>query len=252
MFDLVSIVMPTYNSSEFVVESILSIQAQTYANWELLITDDCSSDKTVNLIQNLASMDSRIKVFQLAENGGAGVARNYCIEKAAGRYIAFLDSDDLWAPDKLEKQLMFMAQLNRDFSFTAYNHIDIAGDFLKKIDVPASVDHKSLLTGNVIATATVMIRREAFQDLNMPDFPRAQDFALWLKLLREVTNAYGLQEPLSDYRVTPNTGNRRKFFALKYLYNIFTQQERKSPASACALIFRMYFHRLIKYRTRRS
>ena len=247
MFDLVSIVMPTYNSSEFVVESIFSIQAQTYTNWELLITDDCSSDKTVKLIQNLASMDSRIKVFQLTENGGAGVARNHSLEKAAGRYIAFLDSDDLWAPEKLEKQLMFMAQLNADFSFTAYNHIDIAGDFLKKIEVPASVDHRSLLIGNVIATSTVIIRREAFQDLNMPNFPRAQDFALWLKLLREVAKAYGLKESLSDYRVTPNTGNRRKFFALKYLYNIFTKQEKKSPIGSGILIFRMYLHRVAKY-----
>ena len=247
MFNLVSIIMPTYNSALFVVESIKSIQDQTYSNWELLITDDFSSDHTVELIKRVVTEDSRIKLFQLDRNGGAGAARNYSIEQASGQYIAFCDSDDLWKSNKLETQLAFMKECNADFSFTGYNHINVRGEFLKRINVPKLANHKSLMTANVIATATVMIRRDAFSDLSMPDFPRAQDYALWLKLLRQTERAYGLNEPLSDYRVTPNTGNRRKIFALKYLYDIYTQQEQKSSLGAIIAILRMYIHRSLKY-----
>lgn len=242
--------MPAFNAAEYIRETVESVCSQSFADWELLITDDGSSDTTVAIIAEYVSGDDRIQLLRNAFGKGPAAARNNSVQHASGDYITFLDSDDLWAPDKLEKQLMFMDQQNADFSFTGYNLIDVSGGFMKKINVPKSVDHKALLTGNVIATATVMIRREAFQDLNMPDFPRAQDFALWLKLLGQVPNAYGLQEPLSDYRVTPNTGNRRKIFALKYLYNIYTQQEKKSPFGAGMLILRMYLHRFAKYRTR--
>jgi teichuronic acid biosynthesis glycosyltransferase TuaG len=248
----ISIIMPAYNASEFIEETIQSVLAQSFDDWELLITDDGSDDHTVGIIQQSFLKDSRVKLLKNECGKGPAAARNNSINRSTGDYIAFLDSDDLWKPTKLETHLLFMKNLGSDFSYTGYNHISACSEFIKKIEVPESIGHKSLLTGNVIATATVMLRRAAFSDLTIPDFPRAQDFALWLKLLRQVPEANGLQAVLSDYRITPNTGNRRKIYALKYLYDIYTQQEKKSPASACALIFRMYVHRLIKYKTRRS
>lgn len=248
----ISIIMPAYNASDFIGETIQSVLAQSFADWELLITDDGSNDQTVEIIQQFSLNDSRVKLLKNEHGKGPAAARNNSINRSTGDYIAFLDSDDLWKPTKLETHLFFMKNIGSDFSYTGYNHISACGEFMKKIEVPESIGHKSLLTRNVIATATVMLRRAAFSDLTMPDFPRAQDFALWLKLLRQVPEANGLHAVLSDYRITPNTGKRRKVFALKYLYDIYTQQEEKSPASACALIFRMYFHRFIKYRTRRS
>ncbi len=243
----ISIIMPAFNGEQYIADSIDSIRCQTFNDWELLITDDGSSDGTVKIIQDLAKGDDRICLLKNECGKGPAAARNNSVKHATGEYIAFLDADDLWKPNKLGKQLAFMKEKNADFSYTGYNHISVESDFLKRIGVPESVDHKTLLTGNVIATATAMIRRSAFEDLRMPDFPRAQDFALWLKLLSQTDRAYGLNEPLSDYRVTPNTGNRRKFFALKYLYDIYTQQEGKSPVCAAVLILQMYLHRVAKY-----
>jgi glycosyltransferase involved in cell wall biosynthesis len=243
----ISIIMPAFNAAKYIRETIDSILSQSIEDWELLVTDDGSTDQTVEIIQEYITKDARIRLLKNECGKGPAAARNHSVNHATGEYIAFLDSDDLWKPNKLEAQLDFMKERGADFSYTGYNHMSVNGEFLKKIKVPESVDHNTLLTGNVIATATVMLRRSAFPDLEMPDFPRAQDFALWLKLLSQTDQAFGLNEPLSDYRVTPNSGNRRKIFALKYLYDIYTQQEKKTPVGAIMLILRMYLHRVVKY-----
>lgn len=243
----ISIIMPAYNAEEYIAKSIASVCEQTYHNWELLITDDGSTDGTTSIIRHYQAIDDRIKLYVNAAGKGPASARNNSMSHASGQFIAFLDADDIWRSDKLAKQIAFMKAEKADFSFTAYNHINAEGVFQKKIEVPESVNYAALLLANVIATATVMIRRESFDDLSMPDFPRAQDYALWLKLLHQVEHAYGLNDSCTDYRVTPNTGNRRKIYALKYLYEIYTKQEGKSALAACNLIFRMLVHRIVKY-----
>lgn len=246
---LVSIIMPAFNAERFIGSAIDSVRRQSYTKWELLVTDDGSSDDTAKIVNEVSRVDSRVSFFSNECGKGAASARNNSIRYATGDFIAFLDADDLWNPEKLRKQLAFIDEVNADFSYTGYRHINVESVFMKQVEVPGVVDHKTLLTGNVIATATVLIRRSAFLDLTMPDFPRAQDFALWLKLLRQKDCAYGLNEPLSDYRVTPNTGKRRKIFALKYLYDIYTQQERKSGFQALVLIVKMYLYRSLKYKS---
>ena len=129
---------------------------------------------------------------------------------ASGLFIAFLDADDTWNSDKLSIQIAFMKARKVDFSFTAYNHINTEGVFQKNIEIPNSVDYAALLRANIIATSTVIIRRARFNEMSMPDFPRAQDYALWLKLLHQVDHAYGLNEFFTNYRVTPNTGTVEK------------------------------------------
>jgi teichuronic acid biosynthesis glycosyltransferase TuaG len=243
----ISVIMPAYNAADFIEETIQSIICQSCKDWELVITDDGSEDRTVEIIEQCFLMDSRVRLLTNECGKGPAAARNNSINQSTGDYIAFLDSDDVWRPTKLEAHLVFMKRLKADFSYTAYNHISVDSALIKQINVPGVVDYKSLLTGNLIATSTVMIRRSAFRELVMPDFPRAQDFALWLTLLHQTDFGYGLNEALSDYRITPNTGKRRKIFALKYLYDIYTRQERKSPMGACVLIFRMLIHRVFKY-----
>ena len=243
----ISIIMPAYNAEEYIAKSIDSVCEQTFNNWELLITDDGSTDGTMSIIRSYQAMDERIKLYVNTAGKGPASARNNSMSHASGQFIAFLDADDIWRSDKLAKQITFMKAEEVDFSFTGYNHINTEGVFQKKIEAPESIDYAALLRANVIATATVMIRRERYNDLSMPDFPRAQDYALWLKLLHQVEHAYGLNESYTDYRVTPNTGNRRKIFALKYLYDIYTKQEDKSALAACNLIFRMLMHHIVKY-----
>lgn len=243
----ISIIMPAFNAEEYLAESIDSVCGQTFNNWELVITDDGSTDGTMNIIRNYQITDKRIKLYVNSAGKGPASARNNSMNHASGRLIAFLDADDTWHPDKLAKQIAFMEKHKFDFTFTGYNHINDESMFQKKIEIPDSADYATLLQTNVIATSTVIIRRERFSDLRMPDFPRAQDYALWLKLLHQVEQAHGLQEPYTDYRVTSNTGNRRKIFALMYLYKIYTQQEGKSAIAACKLIFSMLIHRIAKY-----
>ena len=246
MFDLVSIVMPTYNSSEFVVESIFSIQAQTYTNWELLITDDCSSDKTVKLIQNLASMDSRIKVFQLAENGGAGVARNHSIEKAAGRYIAFCDSDDQWVPTKLEKQLQFMREHDLDFTYTSYEKIDEAGNSIGLVTCLPRVSYKTMLRNNYIGCLTVVYDTRNLGKQFMPIIRKRQDWALWLKILKQCGEAQGVEESLSIYRDRSGSISSNKMEMVKYNWIIFHDVEKLGILRSSWCMFEFMWHYFLK------
>lgn len=249
MNPLVSIIMPAYNAENFIGEAIESVVSQSLRDWELLVTDDGSTDSTCSIVEEFIERDSRVKLYYNESGKGPASARNNSIERAGGDFIAFLDSDDCWKPEKLERQLEFMERVGADFCFTDFSHINEVGFFVRKVQVPKKIDYATLLKGNVIATATVLIRRASFPDLKMPDYPRAQDFALWIKLLRQVDQGFGLNVVLSDYRVTPNIGNRRKIFALKYLYDIFTKQEGRSPIGAVVLISRMYLYRVFRYRS---
>ncbi len=244
----VSIVMPAFNAAEHISDAIDSVIEQSFTDWELLVADDGSTDDTRAIVQSYVLRDSRITLHRNDLGKGPASARNCAASHATGEYLAFLDADDLWTPPKLQLQIELMTALGLHFTYTGYDHIDTNGIFISRISVPSEINYSGLKKGNVIATATVMIRRSSFQDLVMPDFPRAQDFALWLKLLREVEVAHGLTGSLSKYRITPNTGNRRKLFALKHLYEIYTKQEGDNPFAALALILKMYLHRRTKYR----
>jgi teichuronic acid biosynthesis glycosyltransferase TuaG len=161
----ISVIMPAYNAADFIEETIQSIICQSCKDWELVITDDGSEDRTVEIIEQCFLMDSRVRLLTNECGKGPAAARNNSINQSTGDYIAFLDSDDVWRPTKLEAHLVFMKRLKADFSYTAYNHISVDSALIKQINVPGVVDYKSLLTGNLIATSTVMIRRSAFREL---------------------------------------------------------------------------------------
>lgn len=226
--NLVSIITPVHNSEEFIEECLNSVLSQTYPTWELLLVDDCSTDNSATIIQEHANKDPRIKYFRLEENSGAGVARNKAIAESKGNFIAFLDSDDLWLPEKLEKQLSFMQSNKYPFTFTSYNKINEEGEKLVGIvKAKKKIAYKKALYKNPIGCLTVMYDVSFFGKQFMPSIRKRQDYALWLKLLKK-TNAHGLQEPLSSYRVRNNSISANKWSLLKYEWKIYREEENLS------------------------
>jgi teichuronic acid biosynthesis glycosyltransferase TuaG len=197
---LVSVVTPAWNAAATLPATLASVAAQTFADWELLVADDGSTDATPALAAAWAARDPRIRLLPGPHEGPAG-ARNRAIRAARGRFIAFLDADDRWRPEKLARQLAFMQAEASPLSFTAYRREDASGRDLGTVHPPARVDYASLLKGNVIGCLTAVYDTAHFGKVEMPPLPLRQDYALWLALLRPGGEARGLDEVLADYRV---------------------------------------------------
>lgn len=213
---LVSIITPAYNCEKYIIETIESVLAQTYMNWEMIIVNDVSKDNTEEIIKEYIEKDMRIKLINLKENSGAAVARNTAIGIAKGRFIAFLDSDDRWKKDKLEKQLKFMINNKYGFTFTSYEYIrDENNDKEKIFSVPKSLNYSQALKNTVIGCLTVIIDKEIVGDFRMPLVRRGQDNLTWLMLLEKGNIAYGLNENLAEYRRVEGSLSNNKFKALK-------------------------------------
>ena len=232
MDELVSIITPVYNSEKYISDTINSVLAQTYTNWEMLIADDCSSDNSAEIINRYT--DSRIKYIKLESNSGAAIARNKALEKAKGNYIAFLDSDDAWKPEKLEKQLKFMMEKDVGFSFTGY---EIIRDKKNKIvEVPNTVNYDQFMKNTIIGTLTVMLSRKHVGDVRIVDVKKDHDSMTWAKLLRQGNIAYGLNESLAYYRKVEGSISNNKIKAAKNHWNNLRQIEKLSLPKA------MYFY----------
>lgn len=211
--------MPAYNVSEYIEESIQSVLKQTYKDWELIVIDDCSTDDTVKVIERYLS-DNRIKLVKNVINSGGAGSRNNGIKVAKGRYIAFLDSDDLWTPSKLEKQISFMSDNNVGFSFSGYSNIDEKGKILETLNVPSKVNFKQMLKHNYIGCLTAIYDTQPHGKIYMPLVKKRQDFALWLELLKSFHFAYGVQDCLGFYRIRHGSLSRSKFDAFKYYWRV--------------------------------
>lgn len=222
---LVSIITPSYNSMHFVVATIQSVLNQTYSNFELIIVDDCSIDNSFEMLSDLSKKDNRIKVYKLEKNSGAAMARNYGIQVANGKYLAFLDSDDLWDVNKLELQVEFMERNNYVFTFTNYRMIDEQGMPLNKVvNCPSMIDYKNLLKNTTIGCLTVMLN---VAELGKPVMPNLQpeDTALWLKILRKNNKAYCLQQELASYRLVGNSASSNKIKVAKKMWIVYRKSE---------------------------
>jgi glycosyltransferase involved in cell wall biosynthesis len=246
----ISIITATYNSSKEIIATYKSLHNQTYNNWEWLITDDCSSDSTIVVLKEIEQNDSRVKVFKLGINQGAAIARNNSLANANGEFIAFLDSDDLWLPNKLENQLAFMGG-DINFSFTAYELIDVFGKAIgQRVDSEqkGSFTYDDMLNKKAtLGCSTVMLRRSAFNDITMPLLRTGQDYALWLKLLRTGQNAYILNDVHTQYRILPNSISRNKFKKSKRQWQIYREVEKlpllKSIVCFCNYAWRAVFRK---------
>ncbi|MCF0141662.1 MAG: glycosyltransferase family 2 protein [Mogibacterium sp.] len=216
---LVSIITPAYNAHGYIEAAIESVIAQTYQNWEMLVANDCSNDDTAQIVEKYASEDSRIKLLNLPQNGGVAKARNYAIERAEGAYIAFLDADDMWLPDKLEKQIEFMEEKNAAFSFTSYEIIDEKGEKTGKyVSSKKTMRANEILRNTLIGCLTVVVNREQVGDFRMPLISHAEDSMAWHEILKRGYVAYGLPEILAQYRVTNSslTSSKKKVAKLHW------------------------------------
>ncbi|WP_431223033.1 glycosyltransferase family 2 protein [Serratia sp. L9] len=226
----VSIITPAYNSERFILEAYNSLLEQTHTNWEWLVTDDCSSDNTYKIINEIAKSDKRISLESNLKNSGAAIARNKSLSRASGNFIAFLDSDDKWFPTKLEKQLQFMNERNVNFCFTAYTLVDVQGQLKNEcVDIksPESVCYSDMLKKRAtIGCSTVMLRRCAFEYIEMPDIRTGQDYVLWISLLKTGAEAVKLQEILTMYRIVPGSISRNKLKKALRQWEIYRKIER--------------------------
>lgn len=225
----VSIITPVYNCEKLIKETINCVLKQTYKNFEMILVDDCSIDNSAKIIKKFIEKDERIKYYKLNENSGAAVARNYALEKSSGRFIAYLDADDLWKPEKLEKQVKFMIDNNYAFTCTDYEKITEDGTSLNKIiHIPKKVDYNLFLRNTIIQTVGVMIDTQLTgkELLIMPLIRRRQDAATWCQLLRNGFDCYEVPENLSYYRVVSNSLSSNKFKAIKMNWYWYREIEK--------------------------
>lgn len=229
MTPLVSIIMPCYNAERYIAQSIESVLAQTYRNWELIITDDASTDKSVEIISKYSKNDDRINVMVPDEHQGIARTRNMSISRARGRFVAFLDNDDLWKPEKLEKQIKFMLEKEIGFSYTSYELVDQDGITKNKIiQTQGVVDYKKYLRNTIIGCGTVMIDRDIVGHFGMPINDTSDDMAAWLSILRRGFKAYPLDEVLLQYRVTGKSASSNKFKASRDVWRVYRDIEKLS------------------------
>lgn len=249
---LVSIITPLYNSSAFIKQTIDSVLAQSYPHWEMIIVDDKSKDDSVQLIKQYIKDDPRIQLICLAHNHGAAEARNIAIKRAKGEYIAFLDSDDLWLPTKLEEQVTFMKKRNISFSFTSYSLISEEGDHMGiEVTAPEIVDYKYLIGNTIIGCLTVMLDREKIKQIEMPAI-QPEDTALWLLLLKQGHQAYGLQKVLSNYRIVSNSTSRNKLKAAFRYWKLLRNQEKLNLVKVNFYFSKYAYHAYSKNRVKTS
>lgn len=223
---LVSIVVPVYNAESFLEDTINCVLNQTYENWELLLINDCSKDNSKKVAKPFLS--DKIKWIDMKKNSGAALARNKGIEIAKGKYLCYLDADDLWVKEKLEKQVKFMQEKDCSFSFTGYEFADTKGNPNgKKVFIPEKMNYKKALKNTTISTITVMFDLEKLtkEDIYMPNV-KSEDTASWWKILKKIDYAYGLNEILSYYRRGIQTSSSNKIKAIKQTWNLYRNVEK--------------------------
>lgn len=226
MCELVSIITPTYNCGKFIGRTIESVQKQSYENWEMIIVDDCSKDNTKEIVEEYMKNDSRIKYHILEKNSGAAVARTTAMALAQGKYMAFLDSDDIWKSDKLEKQLAYMKEKDINFSCTAYEQIDEEDNKLGRvIKTVKKTDYNRLLLDCPVGNSTVMYNVEKMGKFAVPNIRKRNDDALWLQMLKKEKYIWGMNEVLMEYRVRENSISSNKLSLIKYHWQLYREIE---------------------------
>lgn len=234
MKELVSIITPTYNCSKFIGATIESVLSQTYKNFEMIIVDDASTDDTESVVKSYK--DRRIKYIKLKTNSGPAVARNTAMEEAKGKYMAFLDSDDLWVPSKLEKQIKFIKKNKYKIICSDYEQIDEQGNKLNKI-IPCKkkVNYNGVLLSCPVGNSTVFYDVSKLGKFKVPNIRKRNDDALWLQMLKKEEYIYGQKEVLMQYRLRENSVSSNKLDLVKYHWQLYREIEHLS-------VIRSIFH----------
>lgn len=221
-FGLISIIMAAYNAEKTIEQAINSVLSQTYPDFELLVVNDCSTDKTAMLAEAIVKKDDRVRLISNEKNSGVSYTRKHGLEEASGEWVAILDSDDAWVPEKLEKQINLQKKTNADLLFTGSAFMDADG---KPIDwylaAPAEVTYRQLLKQNVLSNSSALVRKELYAKYYAVGDGMHEDFALWLNILKDGRKAYGVDEPLLIYRIAKSSKSGNKFKAAKMNWNTY-------------------------------
>lgn len=248
---LVSIVTPIFNTELYLEDCLNSVLAQTYQNWEMILVDDCSTDTSVEIVERFSEKDSRFKLLKNPVNQGSGITRNLGIDFAKGTYLCFLDSDDRWKPTKLQLQIDFMQRNDYSFSFGSYEFIDEKNNQIKrpKIVTEEPVDYQFLLKKTEIFTSTVMLNLDKIGKFRMPAHRRKQDYGLWLKILKSGVKAYGIKDPIAEYRLRKGSATSNKLTLITK--HIVFLQETQEFSLVKSVYYTGYwaFNGFIKYYT---
>lgn len=249
MKKLVSIITPTFNSAKYIAETFQSVQNQTFQDWEWIIIDDGSSDETEIIVNSLKEKDNRIQFYKLEKNSGPAIARNTGIEKAKGNYMTFLDADDIWFPNFIENSIATINKTNVSFVFSSYRRSNenlefVYSDFI----VPKKVTYTDILKSNSISCLTAFLDIEKLGKKFMPIIRKRQDMGLWLKYLKEIPYAYGIQEPQAIYRIRENSLSRKKSDLIKYQWQFYREVEKLTVFQSIYYILYWMYRGFMKYR----
>ncbi|SDG47701.1 glycosyltransferase family 2 protein [Psychroflexus sediminis] len=226
MSDLVSIITPVYNAEKYIKETLTSVRNQTHEHWEHILVDDGSSDQSLKRIEEFSKTEPRIRLIKLPENSGPAVARNKAISLAKGRYLAFLDADDIWFDFHLKDSLKVMKTKDYAFVFASYKRSDEDLNFVyPDFEVPSKVSYTDILKSNSISCLTAVVDIHKLGKKEMPLIRKRQDMGLWLKYLKETQYAHGIKQPHAIYRIRENSLSRNKFNLIKYQWEFYRKVE---------------------------
>ncbi len=243
---LVSIITPSFNSEKYISATIHSVQNQTYPNWEMVIVDDCSADNTALIVDKLILNDPRIKFYKLAKNAGPGVAREQALQMAEGRFIAFLDSDDLWKPEKLEKQVAHLLSNKVPFTFSFYDCIDEDGKALnKRVGAPRTLTYFQLFFCNFVGNLTGIYDVDYFGKIPISDIRKRQDWMVWLTVLKKIRKAKPVAESLAYYRIRKDSISASKLNLLKHNYTVYRLFHKLNVAESLICMIGFLFAQLV-------
>ena len=224
----VSIIVPMYNAEKFIRKTIESVLAQTYQNWEMLIMNDVSTDNSLAVVSGYAKKDKRIKIINTEKNVGVVKGRNFLIDLASGKYIAFLDADDYWHNEKLEKQIKFMKEKNASISCTEYTRVKENEEKINDVIIKEEISYNDMLKNNYLGCLTVMYDAEKIGKRYFKELEKNEDYVLWLEIVKDVNTIYGLKENLAYYRVLDNSRSSNKVKTAKVRWEIYRKIEKLS------------------------
>jgi len=246
---LVSIITPTYNSEKYIEQTIQSVQNQTYKNWEMIIVDDGSTDNTNEIIAKIAQLDNRIKLLRMVVNSGPAKARNLGIANVTGKYMTFLDADDIWFPDFITTSITTINETGVPFVFSSVKRCDEQGNCIyTDFIVPKKVTNFDILKSNSIVCSTAFLDIERLGKKTMPEIFKRQDMGLWLQYLKEIPFAYGIQEPKAIYRIRENSLSRNKKKLIKYQWQFYREVEGLGILKSVYYMINWAIRGFLKYR----
>jgi len=224
----ISIIVPMYNAEKFIGKTIESVLAQTYQNWEMLIMNDVSTDNSLAIVSVYAKKDERIKIVNTEKNVGVVKGRNFLIDLASGKYIAFLDADDYWHNEKLEKQIKFMKEKNASISCTEYTRVKENEEKINDVIIKEEISYNDMLKNNYLGCLTVIYDAKKIGKRYFKELEKNEDYVLWLEIVKDVNTIYGLKENLAYYRVLDNSRSSNKVKTAKVRWEIYRKIEKLS------------------------